>query len=133
MKYCFNGKEKRLAFGVYPSVSLARARALRDEAKKKLAEGIDSSFAKKEEKLVRDVQLNNTLQAVALEWYGTKVSQWVEGYGGLHIMGLEFTAREAIMWIAPRVLLALLVIVMRIRQAKHAKFLNCFAQITIRN
>lgn len=45
-------------------------------------------------------------------------------YGGLHIMGLEFTAREAIMWIAPRVLLALLVIVMRIRQAKHAKFLN---------
>jgi len=80
MKYRFNGKEKRMAFGVYPAVSLAQARALRDEAKKKLAEGIDPSFAKKEEKLVRDVQLNNTFQAVALEWHGTKVSRWSEGY-----------------------------------------------------
>ncbi|BBS35940.1 hypothetical protein WP5S18E01_07870 [Enterobacter cloacae] len=60
MKYRFNGKEKRMAFGVYPAVSLAQVRALRDEAKKKLVEGIDPSFAKKEEKLVRDVQLNNT-------------------------------------------------------------------------
>ncbi|MEG9307856.1 Arm DNA-binding domain-containing protein [Klebsiella pneumoniae] len=42
MKYRFNGKEKRMAFGVYPAVSLAQARALRDEAKKKLAEGIES-------------------------------------------------------------------------------------------
>ncbi|AIR60913.1 integrase [Cedecea neteri] len=80
MKYRFNRKEKRMAFGVYPAVSLAQARALRDEAKKKLAEGIDLSFAKKEEKLVRDVQLNNTFQAVALEWHGTKVSRWSEGY-----------------------------------------------------
>lgn len=80
MKYRFNGKEKRMAFGVYPAVSLAQARALRDETKKKLAEGIDPSFAKKEEKLVRDVQLNNTFQAVALEWHGTKVRRWSEGY-----------------------------------------------------
>lgn len=80
MKYRFNGREKRLAFGVYPAVSLAQARALRDEAKKKLAEGIDPSFAKKEEKLVRDVQLNNTFQAVALEWHGTKVNRWSECY-----------------------------------------------------
>jgi len=80
MKYRFNGKEKRMAFGVYPAVSLAQARALRDEAKKKLAEGIDPSFAKKEEKLVRDVQLTNTFQAMALEWHGTKVSRWSEGY-----------------------------------------------------
>jgi integrase len=80
MKYRFNGKEKRMAFGVYPAVSLAQARALRDEAKKKLAECIDPSFAKKEEKLVRDVQLNNTFQSVALEWHGTKGSRWSEGY-----------------------------------------------------
>ncbi|SPW31522.1 Putative prophage CPS-53 integrase [Edwardsiella tarda] len=80
MKYRFNGKEKRMAFGVYPAVSLAQARALRDEAKKKLADGIDPSFAKKEEKLVRDVQLNNSFQAVALEWHGTKVTRWSEGY-----------------------------------------------------
>ncbi len=59
MKYRFNGKEKRMVFGVYPAMSLAQARALRDDAKKKLAEGIDPSYAKKQEKLIRDVQLNN--------------------------------------------------------------------------
>lgn len=47
MKYRFNGKEKRMAFGVYPTVTLAQARALRDKAKKKLAEGIDPSTTKK--------------------------------------------------------------------------------------
>lgn len=69
-----------MAFGVYPAVSLAQARALRDEAKTKLAEGIDPSFAKKEEKLVRDVQLNNTFQTVALEWYATRTGRWSIGY-----------------------------------------------------
>ncbi len=48
MKYRFNGKEKRMAFGVYPAVSLAQARALRDEAKKKLAEGIESIVCQEE-------------------------------------------------------------------------------------
>lgn len=51
--------------------------------RKKLAEGIDPSFAKKEEKLVRDVQLNHTFQAAALEWHGTKVSRWSEGYASI--------------------------------------------------
>jgi hypothetical protein len=57
MKYRFNGKEKHMTFSVYPAVSLAQARTLRDEAKKKLAEGIDPSFAKIEEKLVCSGQL----------------------------------------------------------------------------
>lgn len=60
-------------------MTLAQARALRDEAKKKLAEEIDPSTAKKEEKLVRDVQLNNTFMAVALEWHATRASRWTEG------------------------------------------------------
>lgn len=46
-----------MTFSVYPAVSLAQARTLRDEAKKKLAEGIDPSFAKIEEKLVCSGQL----------------------------------------------------------------------------
>ncbi len=80
MKYRFNGKEKRMAFGVYPAVTLAAARALRDDAKKKLAGGIDPSAAKKDEKLIRDVQVNNTFQSVALEWHSSKLSRWSAGY-----------------------------------------------------
>ncbi|WP_434924909.1 tyrosine-type recombinase/integrase [Enterobacter asburiae] len=113
MKYRFNGKEKRMAFGVYPAVSLAQARALRDEAKKKLAEGIDPSFAKKEEKLVRDVQLNNTFQAVALEWHGTKVSRWSEGYASDIIEAFNkdifpYIGQQAVNEIKPLVLLNVL-------------------------
>ncbi len=41
--YRFGGKQKLLALGVHPSVSLARARQLRDEAKRLLAQGLDPS------------------------------------------------------------------------------------------
>src|SRR3546814_3106067 len=40
-KYRFAGKEKRLALGVYPDVSLADARVRRDEARRRLASGVD--------------------------------------------------------------------------------------------
>ncbi len=46
-KYYFAGKEKLLALGVYPDVSLAVARKKRDEARAKLVEGIDPNEAKK--------------------------------------------------------------------------------------
>lgn len=41
-------KEDRLAFGVWPTVTLAQARAKRDEAKKLLVQGIDPKAEKKE-------------------------------------------------------------------------------------
>ncbi|PVH27727.1 tyrosine-type recombinase/integrase [Pararhodobacter oceanensis] len=50
MKYRFEGKEKLLSFGAYPSVSLASARRLRDQARALLASGEDPSAVKKEQK-----------------------------------------------------------------------------------
>ena len=47
LAYRFNGKQKTLAFGVYPTVSLADARNYRDEAKKLLARSIDPSMHRK--------------------------------------------------------------------------------------
>jgi hypothetical protein len=41
-------KEDRLAFGVWPTVTLAQARAKRDEAKKLLVQGIDPKAEQKE-------------------------------------------------------------------------------------
>lgn len=40
-RYTFAGKEKMLALGVYPAVSLAAAREKRDEAKRNVAAGVD--------------------------------------------------------------------------------------------
>lgn len=47
LKYRFGGKEKRLSFGVYPTVTLAEARQKRDDAKKILAAGDDPGEVKK--------------------------------------------------------------------------------------
>jgi len=46
-KYRFGGKEKRLAIGIYPDVPLIDARRRHQEAREKLAQGIDPSAAKK--------------------------------------------------------------------------------------
>ena len=43
MAYRHAGKQKTLALGIYPTVSLADARSRRDEAKKLLSEGVDPS------------------------------------------------------------------------------------------
>jgi hypothetical protein len=53
LKYRFDGKEKRLAFGVYPEAPLAKAREKRDEARKLLANGIDPSEQRKATKTMR--------------------------------------------------------------------------------
>ena len=50
LKYRIGGKEKRVVFGVYPTVSLAEARTKRDEAKRILAAGGDPGQEKQAEK-----------------------------------------------------------------------------------
>ncbi len=50
MNYRFAGKDKTLALGVYPDVSLAAARKKRDDAREKLAAGMDPGEAKRSEK-----------------------------------------------------------------------------------
>ncbi|WP_437891314.1 tyrosine-type recombinase/integrase [Phytobacter sp. V91] len=80
LKYRIDGKEKLLALGVYPDVSLADARAKRDEARKGIAGGIDPLEVKKEQKVEREAQVKNTFQEIALEWHSMKVKKWSAGY-----------------------------------------------------
>ncbi|MFI2817976.1 tyrosine-type recombinase/integrase [Vreelandella piezotolerans] len=68
MKYRFHGKEKRLAIGVYPEVSLAAARDARDQARKLLAQGLDPSTTKRVTKELGKTASENTFKAVATEW-----------------------------------------------------------------
>jgi hypothetical protein len=50
LAYRINRKQKTLSFGIYPTVSLAEARARRDAARKLLANGVDPSVQRKLEK-----------------------------------------------------------------------------------
>ena len=69
LKFRHGGKEKRLALGVYPTVSLAEARDARDSARKTLAVGDDPAQRKKDAKLVKAMDDANTFEAVARQWW----------------------------------------------------------------
>lgn len=68
LKYRVAGKEKLLALGVYPDVSLAAARKKRDEAREKLAAGVDPGEAKKADKRAARLAVINTFEALAQAW-----------------------------------------------------------------
>lgn len=76
LKYRFLGKEKLLAIGLYPLVSLAEAREARESAKKLLLAGIDPMAEKKDtkRKAIRNAQ--NTFKSVALEWHESRKDIW---------------------------------------------------------
>ena len=69
MNYRHQEKYRTLAFGVWPDVQLADARAKRDEARRVLARGIDPSDQMKLDKITASVAAANTFKAVAEEWY----------------------------------------------------------------
>ena len=74
-----NGKEGRLAFGIYPEVTLAEARSKREEAKRHKASGIDPGQAKRVAKREKAVSNANTFEAVAREWHQNKLESWQPG------------------------------------------------------
>lgn len=68
MNYRFADKQKTLAIGVYPAVSLAKARKRREEARELLADGIDPSQAKQENKRTKILEAAQTFEVVARQW-----------------------------------------------------------------
>ncbi len=68
VNYRFMGKQRTLALGVYPAVSLADARQRRDKARKLLANDTDPSTAKREEKRAKADAAMQTFEAVARTW-----------------------------------------------------------------
>ncbi len=63
-KYRIDGKEKLIVFGDYPAVSLSKARELRDAARTNLANGLDPSELKQEEKLRRAEASGQTFEKI---------------------------------------------------------------------
>ncbi|WP_306453402.1 tyrosine-type recombinase/integrase [Burkholderia sp. FL-7-2-10-S1-D7] len=76
LKYRFNGKENLLTFGDYPLVSLAEARAKRDEAKRTLAAGLDPAMQRDMTRHAQIVATQNTFETVAREWHEMQHGTW---------------------------------------------------------
>jgi integrase len=77
-KYRIGGKEKLLALGVYPDVSLSDARERRIQARKSAAAGRDPADAKRESKLIASLKANNAFEVVAREWFEKRAHEWAK-------------------------------------------------------
>lgn len=95
LKYRFEGKEKRLAFGVYPEVTLKEARQKRDEARKKLSQGIDPSAERKATKTAA----SETFEAIYREWLDKFGPGWAESHKENIMRRIE---KDMLPWIGAR-------------------------------
>lgn len=99
LKYRIAGKEKLLALGTYPDVSLARAREKRDEARKLLADGIDPGELRKATKTQQAERAANSFEAVAREWFAKHLADKAENHREKVIRRLE---KDVFPWLGGR-------------------------------
>jgi integrase len=89
LDYRFAGKRRTLAFGVYPTVTLASARTRREEARGLLAKDIDPSTVKKATKRAAKLASEHTFEAVAREWIAKQRNRMAPRYCALVLARLE--------------------------------------------
>ena len=89
MDYRFANKRKTLALGVYPAVTLAKARQRLEKAREQLADGIDPSSAKREVKQATARAAAHTFELVAREFHQSKCESWSPSYAAKWLRGLE--------------------------------------------
>ncbi|GAB6038189.1 tyrosine-type recombinase/integrase [Fundidesulfovibrio butyratiphilus] len=88
MKYRFGGQEKRLVFGLWPDVSLKQARQHRDDARALVAEGVDPSEKRKQDKAEAEKAVA-TFEVVARDWHARQVAVWTKPHADKIIRRLE--------------------------------------------
>jgi integrase len=113
MKYRYAGKQKRIALGVYPEVSLKEAREKKNAARKIIKSGEDPSIVKKKEKIELRENVINTFECIAREWFEKKRTVITKDYGNSIIERLEnnifpFLGAIPIKKIYPKELLAVI-------------------------
>ncbi|MFI4957394.1 MAG: tyrosine-type recombinase/integrase [Gammaproteobacteria bacterium] len=96
MGYRFNSIQKTLALGVFPSVSLLKAREMREEARKLLAAGTDPSANKKAIKSSKDTSNANSFEIIAREWHASRSPTWAPANSKKVIQCLE---RDIFPWL----------------------------------
>jgi integrase len=94
-KYRYDGKQKLLALGAYPEVSLADARHKREDARKLLASGNDPGAVRKAQNQA-NTQKSETFETIAREWFKKFSQRWKETHSSRILRSLE---RDVFPWI----------------------------------
>jgi hypothetical protein len=89
VKYRFGGKERRLALGNYPAVSLKEAREGREKARKTREEGQDPVQARRVAKVAAIVSSAHTFEVVAREFHASRAKGWSENHAKHWLRAVE--------------------------------------------
>ena len=95
LKYWFGGRERRMSLGIYPDVGLADARENREEARRKVAAGIDPGEQRKAAKVALVEGTENTFEAIAREWFAMFSKPWAPSHANKIIRGLSWSIFDA--------------------------------------
>lgn len=90
IKYYIHGKERVIALGRYPTVSLAQAREEREKIKKDIHNGIDPVLARDEAKRLAKYKANQTLELVVREWHTNNLDTWCDSHGAAILSRFEY-------------------------------------------
>ena len=80
LKYRIAGKEKLLALGVYPDVSLEEARDRRDEARNHINNDLDPIEIKRANKTTKLKAAENSFKNIAQKWYEKQKPHWSDSH-----------------------------------------------------
>jgi integrase len=97
-RYRFDRKEKLLALGTYPEISLMDARQRRDEGRRQLAHGIDPGAVRKAQKQAVTEE-TETFEVIAREWHTKFSHTWTPGHA---IKLLSAMTRDLFPWLGAR-------------------------------
>ena len=133
MNYRHNGKQKTLYIGVYPAMTLAEAREKSIEAKTLLTNNIDPQADKKEKKILKTIQTENTFQAIAEEWFDNNKHKWASAHakrilGMLQLHAFSMIGPLPISDIKPQIILSAMRTVEK--QGKHETAHRCTQYIS---
>ncbi len=100
IKYRIGGREKLLALGSYPQVTLKEARERRDATRRLLANQVDPSEHRKAVKATETEQTENCFEVVAREWFGKHCATLAANHSGRIIARFQ---RDIFPWIGRNV------------------------------
>ncbi len=99
LRYTLNGKDGLMSLGVYPDVSLVKARKERDVARELVAGGVNPSHHRQQERAQSTAAAANTFEAVALEWIAKNLPTWAPSHASKIVRRME---KDVFPWIGKR-------------------------------
>jgi integrase len=89
MRYEFGGKEKLLAFGRYPEVTLIQARDRRHAAKQTLRQGHDPAIERQRQRREDAERASNVFEDIARDWHRRQAPTWTERHASDVLISFE--------------------------------------------